>query len=92
MTKTKIGGEWGMIPGVPNKFQWNPVCSYPSQNFRNFFLSASVNFKTFYDKYFVVKSHSRAVKLPVEFNVISKTGLQSKIRIPWAEILALIVI
>jgi hypothetical protein len=44
------------------------------------FLSASVNFKAFFDKYFVVKCHLRVWKLLVEFNEVSKTGFESKIR------------
>ncbi len=31
--KTEIGDGSGMVPGVPNNFQSNPVCSFPEQNF-----------------------------------------------------------
>ncbi len=34
--KTKIGDGSGMVPGVPNKFQSNPVCSFPEQNYQKF--------------------------------------------------------
>ncbi len=70
-----------------NKFQSNPVTS---QNFQLFvFLSVS-HLQGFvcFDKYFVVKSHSRVLKFLVEFNEVCKTGFESKIRTPWAEILA----
>jgi hypothetical protein len=46
------------------------------------------NFKACFDEYFVVKCHLRVWKLLVEFNDVSKTGLGSKIRTPYAEILA----
>ncbi len=54
---------------------------------RFFFHSASVNFKAYFDEYFVVKSPWRLSKLLV-VNDVSKTGLESKIRKPWTEILA----
>jgi hypothetical protein len=50
--------------------------------FESLFFSTSVNFKAFSDKYFVVKFHSLVMKLIVEFNSDSKTGLGSKIRTP----------
>jgi hypothetical protein len=50
--------------------------------------STSVDFKAFFDKYFVVKCHLRVWKLLMEFNKVSKTGFASKIRTPCAEILA----
>jgi hypothetical protein len=40
--------------------------------------SASVNFKAFFDKYFLAKSHTCLLKLQVEFNDVFKTGLGSK--------------
>ncbi len=81
--KTKIGDGSG-TPGtsVPNKFQSNPVCSYPSQNFRKFVFSNVCQLQGFFDKYFVVRSHLRVLKLLVEFNDVFKTGLGSKIRTP----------
>jgi hypothetical protein len=60
----------------------------PHKVFESLFFSASVNFKDFFDDYFVVKSHSRVSKLLIEFNDVSKTGLGFKIRTPYAEILA----
>jgi hypothetical protein len=86
--KTKIGDGSGMVPGVPNKFQSNPVCSFPEQNFQKFVFSASVNFKAFFDRYLAVKSHLRVLKFFVGFINVSKTGFRSKICTPWAEILA----
>jgi hypothetical protein len=50
-----------MVPGGPNKFQSNPVCSL-HKIFESLFFPASVNFKAFSDEYFVVKSHSRVLK------------------------------
>ncbi len=50
--------------------------------------SASVNFKAFFDRYLSVKSHLRVLKFLVEFTNVSKTGFKSKIRTPYAEILA----
>jgi hypothetical protein len=50
--------------------------------------SASVNFTAFFDRYLAVKSHIRVLKFFVEFINVSKTGFESKIRTPWAEILA----
>ncbi len=35
-TKTKTGDGWGMVPGVPNKFQSNPICFFPPRSFRKF--------------------------------------------------------
>jgi hypothetical protein len=48
---------------------------------------ASVNFKDFFDKYFVVRSHLRVWRLLVEFNEVFKTVFKFKIRTPYAEIL-----
>jgi hypothetical protein len=45
-------------------------------------------FKDFFDGYFVVKSLLRLSKLLVESNDVFKTVLGSKIRTPYAEILA----
>jgi hypothetical protein len=64
------------------------IASSPLKIFESLFFSASVNFKAFFDKYFVVKSHACLFKLPMEFNEVSKIGLGSKIRTPYAEILA----
>ncbi len=52
------------------------------QIFHDCVFSASVNFKAFFDEYFVVKSHLHVQKFFVEFNDVSKTGLTSKIRTP----------
>jgi hypothetical protein len=49
--------------------------------------STSVDFKAFFDKYFVVKCHLRVWKLLIEFNKVFKTGFASKIHTPSAEIL-----
>jgi hypothetical protein len=60
--------------------------SSPHKVFESLCFSASVNFKAFFDEYFVVKSHSCVLKFLIEFIDVSKTGLESKIRTPWAEI------
>jgi hypothetical protein len=79
--KTEIRDDSGMVPGDPNKFQSNPVCSFPEQNFqKKRVFSASVNSKAFFHTYFVIKSHLRVPKLLVELNDVFKTGLRSKIR------------
>jgi hypothetical protein len=61
--------------------------SSPQRVFESLFFSASVNFKAFFDECFVIKSLSRLSKL-LESNKVSKTVLGSKIRAPYAEILA----
>jgi hypothetical protein len=79
--KTKIGDGSGMVPGVPNKFQSNPVCSFPEQNFQKFeFFQRLSTSRLFFDKYFAVKSHLRVLKFFVEFINVSKTGFKFKIR------------
>ncbi len=60
----------------------------PTKFSKVYFFSASVNFKAFFDECFVIKSLSRLSKLLVESNKVSKTVLGSKIRAPYAEILA----
>jgi hypothetical protein len=40
--------------------------------------STFVNFKAFFDEFFVAKSRFGLLKLLVEFNDVSKTGLESK--------------
>ncbi len=55
---------------------------------KNRVFSASVNFTAFFDRYLAVKSHICVDKFFVEFINVSKTGFESKIRTPWAEILA----
>jgi hypothetical protein len=54
--------------------------SSPHKIFESLLFTTSAIFKAFFDEYFVVKSHSRVLKLIVEFNDASKTGLGSKIR------------
>ncbi len=81
--KTKIGDGSGMVPGVPNKFQSNPVCSFPSQNFQKFvFFQRLSTSRLFFDRYLAVKSYLRVLKFFVEFIDVSKTDFRSKIRTP----------
>jgi hypothetical protein len=56
--------------------------SSPHKVVKSLCFGTSINFKAFFDKYFVVKSCSRFSKLLVEFNEDSKTGRGFKIRIP----------
>jgi hypothetical protein len=62
--------------------------SSPHKVFESLCFSASVNFKNFFDEYFVVKSLPRLSKLLVESTEVSKSVLGSKIRTPYVEILA----
>jgi hypothetical protein len=87
-TKTKTGDGWGMVLGVPNNFLWNPIWCFPEQSCQKFCFGTLANFKACFDEYFVVKCRLRVWKLLVAFNDVSKTGLGSKIRTPYAEILA----
>jgi hypothetical protein len=86
--KTKIGDGSGMVPGVPNKFQSNPVCSFPEQNFQKFVFFQRLSTSRLFYRYLAVKSYLRVLKFFVEFINVSKTGFKSKIRAPWADILA----
>ncbi len=74
--KTEIGDGSGMVPGVPNKFQSNPVCSFPEQDFRKtvFFQRLSTS-RLFSDTYFVVKSHLRIPKFLYNLLTFSKLVL-----------------
>ncbi len=47
-TKTKTGDGWGMVPGVPNKFQSNPICFFPPQNFQKFIFSSVCQLQVFF--------------------------------------------
>jgi hypothetical protein len=78
-----------MVQGWSQK-SFNEILSASSLNqiFRKFVFSTFVNFKAFFDEFFVAKSRFGLLKLLVEFNDVSKTGLESKIRTPLAEILA----
>jgi hypothetical protein len=60
---------------------FSQILSAPTPNkiFESLCFSASVNFKAFFDTYFVVKSHLRVQKFFVEFNDDPKTALKSKI-------------
>jgi hypothetical protein len=79
--KTKIGDGSGMVPGVPNKFQSNPVCSFPSQNFQKSVLFQRLSIsRLFFDKYLAVKSHLRVLMFFVGFIDVFKTDFRSKIR------------
>jgi hypothetical protein len=55
--------------------------SSPHKIFESLLFQRLLSSRHFFDEYFVVKSHSRVLKLLVEFNDASKTGLGSKIEI-----------
>ncbi len=87
-TKTKTGDEGSDGPRCPKQVSLKSDLLLPHKVFGSLFFSTSVNFKAFFDKYFVVKSHLRLSKLQIEFNDLSKAVPGFKIRTPWAEILA----
>jgi hypothetical protein len=83
--KTKIGDG----PRCPKQVSVKSCLLLPLTKFSKVCdFSASVNFKAFFYRYLAVKSHLRVLKFFVEFTNVSKTGFESKIRTPWAEILA----
>ncbi len=65
-----------------------PSAPTPHKIFESLCFFSVCQLQGFFDEYFVVKSQFRDQKHLVEFNDVSKTALKSKIRTPWAEILA----
>jgi hypothetical protein len=64
-------------PRCPKQVSLKSDLLLPHKVFESLCFSASVNFKAFFDGYFVVKSHWRLSKLLVESNEVSKSVLRS---------------
>ncbi len=82
----------GMAQGWSQVSQtsFSQILSAPSPNkiFNSLCFFSVCPLQGFFDTYFAVKSHLRVLKFFEEFINFFKTGFKSKIRIPWAEILA----